>query len=89
MRPFVAAAAQDVATDAPKLIKFVPFDPATKMSEATVADASGATQRVVKGAFAVGHRPRPAVADRDRRGKRARGARVSGCWRSRPDRRRR
>jgi H+-transporting ATPase len=31
----------------------VPFDPATKMSEATVADPDGATQRVVKGAFAV------------------------------------
>jgi H+-transporting ATPase len=32
---------------------FVPFDPATKMSEATAADASGATVRVVKGAFEV------------------------------------
>jgi len=41
-----------VVSDAPKLIKFVPFDPATKMSEATVADPGGGTQRVVKGAFA-------------------------------------
>lgn len=37
-----------------KTIKFVPFDPATKMSEAMVEDPGGATpQRVVKGAFAV------------------------------------
>ena len=40
-------------SDAPNLVKFVPFDPATKMSEATVASPGGATQRVVKGAFAV------------------------------------
>ena len=38
---------------APKVLKFVPFDPATKMSEATVEQPGGATQRVVKGAFAV------------------------------------
>jgi H+-transporting ATPase len=38
--------------DAPKIIKFVPFDPGTKMSEATVHDAGGGRQRVVKGAFA-------------------------------------
>jgi H+-transporting ATPase len=31
---------------------FTPFDPATKMSAASVTDSSGATQRVVKGAFA-------------------------------------
>jgi hypothetical protein len=36
-----------------KLDKFVPFDPATKMSEATATDAVGATVRVVKGAYAV------------------------------------
>jgi H+-transporting ATPase len=40
------------ARDLPRLIEFVPFDPATKMSEATVADSTGATLRVVKGAFA-------------------------------------
>jgi H+-transporting ATPase len=45
------AAANKVASDLPKLGKFVPFDPATKMSEATAVDASGATVRVVKGAF--------------------------------------
>jgi H+-transporting ATPase len=39
--------------DAPTLVTFVPFDPTTKMSEATVSDPKGGTQRVVKGAFAV------------------------------------
>ena len=51
-----AAAAKKVASDLPKLITFVPFDPGTKMSEATAADsdgaAGGATVRAVKGAFA-------------------------------------
>jgi H+-transporting ATPase len=49
----IRAAAAKPAADAPHLIKFVPFDPAVKMSEATVTDAAGAVQRVVKGAFAV------------------------------------
>jgi H+-transporting ATPase len=47
------AAASKAVSDAPKIIKFVPFDPATKMSEATVDSPSGDTQRVVKGAYAV------------------------------------
>ncbi len=47
-----AAAGAEPAAPGPKLVKFVPFDPATKMSEATVADADGEEQRVVKGAFA-------------------------------------
>jgi H+-transporting ATPase len=47
-----AAAASKTVSDAPKLVNFVPFDPAKKMSEATVADSTGATQRIVKGAFA-------------------------------------
>jgi H+-transporting ATPase len=47
-----AAAAKKAATDLPKLIKFIPFDPGTKMSEATAANADGATVRAVKGAFA-------------------------------------
>jgi len=46
-----SAASQAVASDLPKLSKFVPFDSATKMSEATAVDSSGATVRVVKGAF--------------------------------------
>ncbi len=47
-----AASAKAVASDLPKLTKFVPFDSATKMSEATAVDTGGATVRVVKGAFA-------------------------------------
>jgi H+-transporting ATPase len=47
-----AAAAGKAVSDAPKMISFLPFDPATKMSEAMVADSNGGTQRVVKGAFA-------------------------------------
>ena len=47
-----AAAGGKAVSDAPKLIKFVPFDPATKMSEATATDRPGSPQRVVKGAFA-------------------------------------
>jgi len=47
-----AAAAQSVASALPKLQQFVPFDPATKMSAATAVEASGATVRAVKGAFA-------------------------------------
>ncbi|WPP03029.1 HAD-IC family P-type ATPase [Methylocella tundrae] len=46
-----ASVGKDIA-DAPELVKFVPFDPATKMSEATVS-LNGETRRVVKGAFAV------------------------------------
>jgi H+-transporting ATPase len=47
-----AAAAKKVVSDLPKLIKFIPFDPGTKMSEATASNSSGNTIRVVKGAFA-------------------------------------
>ncbi len=47
-----AAAGKTAPSDLPKLIKFTPFDPATKMSEATAASAGAAPLRVVKGAFA-------------------------------------
>jgi H+-transporting ATPase len=47
-----AAAATNAAADLPRLIKFVPFDPATKMSEATAIGPGGVTLRAVKGAFA-------------------------------------
>jgi len=47
-----SAAAGKTTSDAPKVIKFVPFDPGTKMSEAMVLNVGGGTQRVVKGAFA-------------------------------------
>jgi H+-transporting ATPase len=45
------AASKAPAADMPELGKFVPFDPATKMSEATAEDPKGAAFRVVKGAF--------------------------------------
>jgi H+-transporting ATPase len=47
-----SAAAQTAASNLPKLSKLVPFDPSTKMSEATAVDSSGATVLIVKGAFA-------------------------------------
>jgi H+-transporting ATPase len=47
-----AAANQAIASDLPKLDKFMPFDSTTKMSEATAVDSNGATTRFVKGAFA-------------------------------------
>jgi H+-transporting ATPase len=46
-----ATSSREAPADAPKLIKFVPFDPTTKMSEASVTDRTGATVHVVKGAF--------------------------------------
>jgi H+-transporting ATPase len=49
-----SAASQKVAANAPKLTHFVPFDPATKMSEAMAAvDPSLGTLRIIKGAFSV------------------------------------
>jgi H+-transporting ATPase len=46
-----AAASHKAMTDAPKLMNFIPFDPAKKISEATATDARGSEQRIVKGAF--------------------------------------
>jgi H+-transporting ATPase len=37
--------------DVPKLVRFLPFDPANKMSEATATDSEGKTLRIAKGAF--------------------------------------
>lgn len=48
-----SAATHKPASGMPKLVKFVPFDPANKISEATATDTSGAAQRIVKGAFTV------------------------------------
>jgi H+-transporting ATPase len=47
------ASAKQTISDPPKLTKLIPFDPATKLSEATAVDAKGAALRAVKGAFAV------------------------------------
>jgi H+-transporting ATPase len=48
-----SAASSKGVSDAPTLVKFAPFDPAKKMSEATATDSTGGTQGIVKGAFAV------------------------------------
>jgi H+-transporting ATPase len=48
-----AASAKQAIGDPSRLTKLVPFDPATKRSEATATDAKGRTLRIVKGAFAV------------------------------------
>jgi len=48
-----ATAAQKVSANPPKLSHFKPFDPATKMSEATATDTNLGTVRIIKGAFAV------------------------------------
>jgi len=45
------AASEKPVQGLPKLVTFVPFDPARKTSEATATDAQGATQRVIKGAY--------------------------------------
>jgi len=46
-----AAASHKPAQDLPKRMTFVPFNPAKKTSEATAADAKGATEHIIKGAF--------------------------------------
>jgi H+-transporting ATPase len=48
-----SAAAKQTSANPPKLVQFKPFDPATKMSEATATDSSLGTLRIVKGAFTV------------------------------------
>jgi H+-transporting ATPase len=48
-----SAAAAKTVSDAPKLLKFVPFEPAKKMSEASATHSNGTTQRIVKGSYAV------------------------------------
>ena len=47
-----SAALKKPAQDLPKLVTFIPFDPARKTSEATATDAKGAAERIVKGAYA-------------------------------------
>jgi len=46
-----SAASGQAISDAPKLTNFVPFDPAKKISEATVTDEKGELQQIMKGAF--------------------------------------
>lgn len=51
-----AAALRETDPDIPEVIKFVPFDPATKMSQARAVDREGNALSIVKGAFTVVHR---------------------------------
>ena len=48
-----SAAAGQSAVGLPKLIRFVPFNPETKMSGASVTSAEGTAWRIIKGAFSV------------------------------------
>ena len=48
-----AAAGRNSTSDLPKRTSFVPFDPATKMSEAVALDSAGSKLRIVKGAFSI------------------------------------
>ncbi len=52
-----SAASQAAVSDLPKLSKFVPFDPGTKMSEATAVDSSGSHGARRKGGLCRGHGP--------------------------------
>jgi H+-transporting ATPase len=62
-----SAASGTAASNAPKIVRFVPFDPGTKMSEATVEDPGGGAQRVVIRCLRRRHRPHPTIADCDSR----------------------
>ncbi len=46
------AASSKKVDDPPHFLTFLPFDPASKMSEATATDRAGQPMRIVKGAFA-------------------------------------
>jgi len=74
----LAAARATAAGEVAQVVSFVPFDPATKMSEATVTEPGKGAYRVVKGAFAaVGARiDTPAVALTEARRLEDRGFRV-------------
>ena len=45
------AATQQTEANLPRLVKFIPFDPAKKMSEASATSSDGQAVRLVKGAF--------------------------------------
>jgi H+-transporting ATPase len=46
-----SAASHKPASNPPKLVTFVPFDPLKKTSEATATDEKGGTERIIKGAY--------------------------------------
>ena len=45
------ASTQHPASGLPRLTAFVPFDPASRIAEATATEANGISERIVKGAF--------------------------------------
>jgi len=45
------AASHKPSSEMPKLVKFVPFDPAKKTSEAAATDSKGVEERIIKGAY--------------------------------------
>jgi H+-transporting ATPase len=47
----IRAAAVATGDGSQRLLRFIPFDPSTKTSEAFVADPDGSEQRIIKGAF--------------------------------------
>jgi H+-transporting ATPase len=47
-----SAASHKPASDLPKLVTFVPFDPVKKISEATATDPKAGSERIIKGAYA-------------------------------------
>jgi H+-transporting ATPase len=49
----ITAAAKATPQPSERLVRFVPFDPATKSAEADIADAQGNQRRVIKGAFEI------------------------------------
>ena len=78
-----AAAAGKAASDALKMIEFVPFDPATKMSEATVEDQLGGDATCRERRLRSRRRPRPRRHRTRQPHQRNSKGKVSGCWRSR------
>ena len=46
-----SAATHHPASDLPKLVTFVPFDPVKKTSEALATDEKGSAERIIKGAY--------------------------------------
>jgi H+-transporting ATPase len=50
-RSAAAAAATITRNELPRLVRFIPFDPTTKMSEALAVDHDGNELRIAKGAF--------------------------------------
>ena len=58
------AAGSTTTIASPKLVRFVPFDPSTKMSEATVTDQARWHTTCREGRLCRGRPPRPAVSER-------------------------